>query len=197
MFGKYAFKKANDSIVKSNCVVTDKGVEIDWYMPKMLKLKTVYEATDKGLKISMTCMNALFGLPRYGFEMKLAASDNVEFYARGTARETIATARPPRLSASIPAPSRTSSTTISSRRKTATTATRAGSPSAVRDGVRFSAVDKPFEFSCHNYSREALERATHLHELAHNSDGVYVFIDGAQRGCRRRRARPSLCEEAV
>ena len=49
-------------------------------------------------------------------------------------------------------------------------------------GVRFSALDKPFEFSCHNYSKEALENATHLHELAKTDDGVYVFIDGKQRG---------------
>ena len=181
VFGKYAFKKANDSIVKSNCVVTDKGVEIDWYMPKMLKLKTVYEATDKGLKISMTCMNALFGLPRYGFEMKLAASDNVEFYARGP-HENYCDRK-------TSAPLGVYSGTVEDFQHDYLVPQENGNHCDARwlavggeDGVRFSAVDKPFEFSCHNYSREALERATHLHELAHNSDGVYVFIDGAQRG---------------
>ena len=50
------------------------------------------------------------------------------------------------------------------------------------NGVEFSALDAPFEFSCHNYSLAALEKATHKHELKKETDGVYVFIDGKQRG---------------
>ena len=44
------------------------------------------------------------------------------------------------------------------------------------------AASAPCEFSCHNYSLSALEKATHAHELAREKDGVYVFVDGKQRG---------------
>ena len=180
-FGKYVFKKASDSIVKSNCIVTDKCVEIDWYMPKMLRLKTKYEATDKGLRISMYCMNALFGLPRYGFEMKLDSSADMQFFARGP-HENYCDRK-------TSAPLGVYTGVVEDFQHDYLVPQENGNHCDARwltvggeNGVRFSAVEKPFEFSCHNYSKEALERATHLHELAHNSDGVYVFIDGAQRG---------------
>ena len=181
VFGKYVFKKASDSIVKSKCTVTDKGVEIDWYMPKMLHLKTKYEATDKGLKVSMSCMNALFGLPRFGFEMKLDTSADMEFYARGP-HENYCDRK---TSAALGV----YTGTVEDFQHDYLVPQENGNHCDARwlnvggaDGVRFSAADKPFEFSCHNYSKEALERAAHLHELVKHSDGVYVFIDGAQRG---------------
>ena len=181
VFGKYAFKKANESIVKSKCTVTDKCVEIDWYMPKMLSLKTKYEATDKGLKVTMSCMNALFGLPRYGFEMKLDASADVAFYARGP-HENYCDRK-------TSAPLGVYEGRVEDFQHDYLVPQENGNHCDARwlkvggeEGVRFSAVDTPFEFSCHNYSKEALERATHLHELAKNNDGVYVFIDGKQRG---------------
>ena len=181
VFGKYVFKKASAGIVKSNCIVTDKKVEIDWHMPKMLKLKTVYEPTDKGLKVTMTCMNALFGLPRFGFEMKLDTSADMEFYARGP-HENYCDRK-------TSAPLGVYSGTVTDFQHDYLVPQENGNHCDARwlavggeNGVRFSAVDKPFEFSCHNYSKEALEHAKHLHELAKNDDGVYVFIDGAQRG---------------
>ncbi|MEG2450175.1 MAG: hypothetical protein RSB09_00425 [Clostridia bacterium] len=45
----------------------------------------------------------------------------------------------------------------------------------------FESCEKPFEFSVHNYSLEALEAAKHLHELK-KVDEQHIFIDGAQRG---------------
>lgn len=181
VFGKYVFKKASESIVKSNCTVTDKSVEIDWYMPKMLSLKTKYEATDKGLRITMTCMNALFGLPRYGFEMKLAASSDIEFFARGP-HENYCDRK-------TSAPLGVYKGRVEDFQHDYLVPQENGNHCDARwlsvggeQGVRFSALDKPFEFSCHNYSKEALENATHLHELAKTDDGVYVFIDGKQRG---------------
>ena len=38
------------------------------------------------------------------------------------------------------------------------------------------------EFSCHDYSLPALESAKHLHELKKEEDGVWIYIDGQQRG---------------
>ena len=50
-----------------------------------------------------------------------------------------------------------------------------------KDGLRFEATDKPCEFSVHDYTREALEAATHAHELVHGGK-IEVSIDGKQRG---------------
>ena len=48
-------------------------------------------------------------------------------------------------------------------------------------GLRFEALAKPFEFSVHDYTQEALDDATHAHELKHG-DCIELFIDGKQRG---------------
>lgn len=148
----------------------------------MLSLRTKYEATDKGLKITMTCMNAFFGLPRFGFDMKLDASADMEFFARGphenycdrktSAKLGVYSGRVEDFQHDYLVPQENGNHCDARW-------LRVGGDA----GVRFGAADKPFEFSCHNYSMEALERATHLHELVKNDDeGVYVFIDGAQRG---------------
>ena len=50
-----------------------------------------------------------------------------------------------------------------------------------KDGLTFEALDKPFEFSVHDYTREELEAATHAHELVHGGK-IEVSIDGKQRG---------------
>ena len=52
----------------------------------------------------------------------------------------------------------------------------------IENGFNFEALSKPFEFSCHNYSLDALESAKHLHELKKENDGVWIYIDGQQRG---------------
>jgi beta-galactosidase len=49
-------------------------------------------------------------------------------------------------------------------------------------GLTFEALSKPFEFSCHKYSIDTLENTKHLHEMVTEDDGVYVYIDGGQRG---------------
>ncbi len=126
-------------------------------------------------------MNALFGLPRFGFEMKLDTSADMEFYARGP-HENYCDRK---TSAALGV----YTGTVEDFQHDYLVPQENGNHCDARwlnvggaDGVRFSAADKPFEFSCHNYSKEALERAAHLHELVKHSDGVYVFIDGAQRG---------------
>lgn len=181
VFGKFAFKKAQERIVKSNYTLTEKGIEIDWYMPKMLRLKTRYEAVKDGLKVTLTCVNAIFGLPRYGFDMKLATSDDVTFYGRGPQENYCDRKTGAKLGVY--------SGKIEDFQHDYLVPQENGNHCDTRyvqiggeNGVRISAVGKPFEFSCHNYSLHELERAKHLHELNKEDDGVYVFVDGKQRG---------------
>lgn len=181
LLGKTAFKGATEGIVKSSYTVTDKGVEIDWYMPLMLRLRTRYEATADGLKVTMSCINAIYGLPRYGFTMKLAASQDVVFYGRGPQENYCDRKTAAKLG--------TYTGSVDDFQHDYLVPQENGNHCDTRylvvggeKGVEFRAVGKPFEFSCHNYSLEALERAEHLHELVKSDDGVYVFIDGGQRG---------------
>lgn len=180
IFGKFTFKKSQERIVKSNYTLTDKGIEIDWYMPKAV-LKTKYEAVKDGLKITMSVANLVFGLPRYGFEMKLAAADEVEFFGRGPQENYCDRKTGAKLGVY--------SGKVEDFQHDYIVPQENGNHCDVRyavvggkNGVRIDAVDKPFEFSCHNYSVAALEKARHMHELQKESDGVYVFVDGKQRG---------------
>lgn len=150
-------------------------------MPKMLRLKTSYEAVKDGLKVTLTCVNAIYGLPRYGFDMKLATSDDVTFYGRGPQENYCDRKTGAKLGVY--------SGKIEDFQHDYLVPQENGNHCDTRyvqiggeNGVRISAVGKPFEFSCHNYSLHELERAKHLHELNKEDDGVYVFVDGKQRG---------------
>ncbi len=181
VFGKFVYKKAQDRIYKARLSTTDKSVIIHWGMPHMFGLRSVYEATEQGLKISLSFRLGIHGLPRFGYDMKLAVSDDVTFYARGphenycdrkaAAKLEVYTGKVEEFQHDYLVPQEN------------------GNHCEARflvvggeHGVEFDAVDAPFEFSCHNYSQAALEKATHAHELARETDGVYVFIDGKQRG---------------
>ncbi len=179
--GVYFYKDAQAELVKSNMTVHDKSVVIDWYMPHLSGLKTIYEAGADGLKITMRCKNHIFGLPRYGFETKLDVSDDIAFYGRGP-HENYCDRK---TSAFVG----TYMGKVDDFQHDYLYPQENGNHCDVRslvvggaDGVTFESLDKPFEFSCHNYSLDALENAKHLHELKKEDDGVWVYIDGAQRG---------------
>lgn len=179
--GVYFYKDAQARLVKSKMTVTDKAVEVDWYMPHVYGLKTVYEAGEDGLKISMKCRNTIFGLPRYGFEMKACVEDDICFYARGehenycdrktAAKLGVYRGRTEDFQHGYLYPQEN------------------GNHCDARylivggeKGISFESLDKPFEFSCHNYSLSALEEAKHLNELKAETDGVWIYVDGMQRG---------------
>lgn len=48
-------------------------------------------------------------------------------------------------------------------------------------GIMFCACSKPFSFSAHNYSNEALEKARHLEDIR-DEDFISVNVDGFMRG---------------
>lgn len=181
LFGKKFFKSCKDHLVKSNMTITDKSLVIDWSCsPQMLSLKTVYEAGEDGLKITMRVKNAMFSLPRFGFRMGLATSDDMTFFARGPHEnycDRKAAAKLGIYSGKIADFEHNYLVPQENGNHTDARWLKVGG----EDGLTFVACEKPFEFSVHDYTQEALEEATHAHELKHGGV-VEVCIDGAQRG---------------
>ncbi len=180
IFGKFFFKRCNDYLVKSNMVFTDKTIEIDWYVPNMAFCKTIYEAGENGLKITMRLKNRFFGMPRFGFRMKTKLPNEIEFYGKGPHENYCDRKTGAYLGIY--------SGTVEDFQHDYLFPQENGNHSDTRsltvggkNGLNFVALDKPFEFSVHNYTMEDCESAKHLHELK-KGDELEIFIDGAQRG---------------
>ncbi len=179
--GKRFTKSCKDNLVKSNMIIGDRTVTIEWScLPQLLALKTVYEAGEDGLKVSVKVKSAWFGLPRYGFRMQLKSSDDVEFFAKGPHENYCDRKASARLGVY--------GGRIADFEHDYLVPQENGNHCEARwlrvggeDGLKFVATNKPFEFSVHDYTQEALEEAKHAHELKHG-DVVEVCIDGAQRG---------------
>lgn len=179
--GVYFFKDAQAELVKSKLSFNDNSVVIDWYMPHVSGLQTVYTVCDDGIKVSLKCKNHVFGLPRFGFEMKVGTEEKMEFFARG-AQENYCDRK---TGAKLGVYSGSVEDFQHDYLYPQENGNHCDARYLVIGGdkqIAFSATVKPFEFSCHNYSLSALENAKHLHELKRESDGVWVYVDGAQRG---------------
>ncbi len=180
LFGRKFFKPCDKKLVKSNMTLTKTTVEIDWAcFPQLASLHTTYEAGDDGLKITMKVRNMFYGLPRYGFRMGVNADDSVEFYGRGPHENYCDRKTGAKLGVY--------SGTIADFAHNYLVPQENGNHCDTRnvkvgtDGLSFSSLEKPFEFSVHDYTQEALEEAAHAHELKHG-DVIEVYIDGKQRG---------------
>ena len=181
VFGKFVYKNAQEGIFKSRLTADGNKVVVNWGAPGMTGVRSVYEATERGIRISLVCRPNIYGLPRFGCSMKLATTDDIEFFARGPHenycdRKTgamlgVYSGKVEDFQHDYLVPQE------NGNHCDARCLTVGG-----REGVCISAASAPFEFSCHNYSLSALEKATHAHELAREKDGVYVFVDGKQRG---------------
>ncbi len=180
IFGRKFFKPCDKKLVKSNMVLTKTTVEIDWTcFPQLGSLHTTYEAGDDGLKITMKVTNLFYGLPRYGFRMGVVADDSVEFYGRGPHEnycDRKAGAKLGLYSGTIADFEHNYLVPQENGNHCDTRKVKVGT-----NGLTFSSLEKPFEFTVHDYTQEALEEATHAHELKHG-DVVEVCIDGKQRG---------------
>lgn len=181
IFGKTFFKHCKQNLVKSNMVLTDTAVNIDWSCaPQLGLLKTSYEASEEGVKVTMKVRNNFFTLQRYGFRMGLATSDDVSFYGRGPHEnycDRKAGAMLGVYEGKIADFEHDYLVPQENGNHCDTRWVKVGSENA----IEIVALDKPFEFSVHDYTQEALEEATHAHELKHG-DAIELYIDGAQRG---------------
>lgn len=178
LLGKKFSKACDARLVKANMIISDKKVEIDWScFPQLSLLKTTYEMGEDGLRISMKVRNDWFGLPRYGFRMGLKSGENVEFFGRGPHENYCDRKSGANIGVY--------SGEIKDFEHDYLVPQENGNHCDTRyvnvDGLEVRALDKPFEFSVHDYTQEALDEATHAHELKHG-DAVELFIDGQQRG---------------
>ncbi len=181
ILGRNYFRSCDDKLVKANMTFTDKTVEIDWSCGLQLSmLHTTYEAGEDGIRVSMRVKNHKFSLPRYGFRMGLAAEDAVEFFGRGP-HENYCDRK-------VSAKLGVYEGKIADFQHDYLVPQENGNHCDTRyltvggeEGLRFEALEKPFEFSIHDYTREELEAATHAHELVHGGK-IELSIDGKQRG---------------
>ena len=181
ILGKKYFSACDARLVKSNMVISDRRVEIDWTcFPQLVSLKTVYEAGEDGLRISMRVRNSMFSLPRYGFRMGLAATeDKVKFFGRGPHENYCDRKSGAKLGVFEGSIKDFQHDYLVPQENGNHCDTRF--VSVGENGLLFEALSKPFEFSVHDYTQEALDSATHAHELKHG-DCVELYIDGMQRG---------------
>lgn len=180
LLGKNFFKKTGETLLKTKMTVSDNSVDIDWSSGiKFGLLHTKYEAVEDGIKISMNVSSNFFSLPRYGFRCGLDTDDIVEYFARGpfenycdrktAAKLAVYKGQIKDFEHNYLVPQENGNHTDCRYFEVGT------------DGLRFEAIEKPFEFSVHDYSQESLDKATHAHELRHG-DMIEAYIDGAQRG---------------
>lgn len=180
LLGVFFYKGVTNTMVKTKIKVTDKAVEVKWWSHRMPVLKAVYEVGEDGIRVELKCCGIAYGLPRFGFKAKLNVSDDVTFYGRGPHENYCDRKSGAHLGIY--------SGKVADFEHGYLYPQENGNHCDVRwarvgdNGLTFEALEKPFEFSCHRYSIDALESAKHLHELADEDEGVYVYIDGAQRG---------------
>jgi beta-galactosidase len=181
LIGVHFYKRTTNDMVRTTLKVDDKCVEVRWQSSVMPILRARYKVGEDQIRISMKCRGILFGLPRFGFKTKLQVSDDVTFYGRGKHENYCDRKTGAFLN--------TYTGKVEDFEHGYLYPQENGNHCDVRrvtiggeKGLTFEALSRPFEFSCHKYSIDALEKARHLHELHNEEDGVYVYIDGKQRG---------------
>lgn len=179
--GVYYYKKAQRKLKVKDVEVDGNEVEISWSMPHIKNLKTKYALADDGLMLTQKLKNVGFGLPRYGFTMRLKEGfDDMSFFGRGpheNYRDRFSSADLGLYTGKV-----------DDFHHGYLFPQENGNHTEVRflelsngDKVRFEALKKPLEVSVYPYSISALENARHLHELKGDSFTT-VNIDGGQRG---------------
>lgn len=180
--GVYYYKKAQKRMRVRSVEVDDNEVVISWRMPHMTGFKTKYKLGNEGLKLSLKCRNHGFGLPKFGFTMRLSEEFNkMEFFGRGAHENYCDRKTSADLGIYSGTPQDFSHDYLYPQENGNHTDTRWLELSGAETSVKFEALKKPFEMSVHPYTTDELEEAKHLHELKHG-DILTVNIDGGQRG---------------
>ncbi len=184
--GAYSFTRAYKHLKATSVKATQEGgfavVKIKWVMPLAAGIESVYKIDSVGEMQASLKVTPLFRpMPRFGFTVELnRVANSVKFYAKGPHEN------------------------YQDRKSGAYLAVYEGKVEdfyhdylfpqengnhtearwlEVGDamGVRVEAIEKPFEFSVHPYTMQALQDAKHLHELK-KTENYTVNIDGRQSG---------------
>lgn len=180
--GVFYFKRAQSSLSINKISVQNNKVEIDWGMLHMAFVKTIYEASEDGLKITLRCKNFMWGLPRFGFRMELKGDmDDIKFFGKGPHENYCDRKSGAFIKEYEGKVDDFNHGYLYPQENGNHCDTRNLKISGGEKEIIFESVDKPFEWSAHPYTMEALEEAKHLHELK-KGDTISVYIDGQQRG---------------
>jgi beta-galactosidase len=161
-----------------NCVA---NVKIEWKMPHIKSLTTVYKLAGDGIIDIEMQVVAKKDLERYGFTFALREGvSGMEFYGKGPFENHC-----DRSSAALLMLHKGEVDDFlhdylypqENGNHTEMRYLKVGD----RHGVKIEASEKPFEASVHPYSLEMLDAAKHKHEM-YNLDYLTVNIDGKQRG---------------
>lgn len=184
--GAYTFYKANKKLKAKKITAYEENgfavVETKWAMPYASGIKTIYKIDAVGdMEVNIEITPLFRPLPRFGLTVELTKVDDVmEFYAKGP-HENYCDRNSGAYLAHYEGkvedfchdylfPQENGNHTEARYLKVGT-----------KLGVKVEAINKPFEFSVHPYTMEALHTAQHLHELK-KTENFTVNIDGKQAG---------------
>lgn len=182
-YGK--FRRAEKSLRALSCSAKVKGdtveVKTSWFMNCLWSLKTVYTFYGDGsVKLDMQVVPA-FKMERYGFTWQLAKTeDKLSFYGMGPHENYCDRATSASLGLYEGKVEEYVHDYLFPQENGNHTGIRYAEIGGA-DGMQLKAVNKSFEMSVHPYTKKALQKAQHLHELKYE-DKFTVSVDGKQRG---------------
>ena len=184
--GAYSFMRANKRLKAVSVKATTEGefavVKIRWWMPLSCGIESVYKIDSLGEMETSLKITPLFRpLPRFGFTVELnKVNDVVKFYAKGPHENYSDRCSGAYLSVYEGKVEDFYHDYLYPQENGNHTGCRW---LEVGDnmGVKVEAINKPFEFSVHPYTMQALQDAKHLHELQ-KTENFTVNIDGRQAG---------------
>jgi len=178
--GVFYYKKAQKKLRVTRIIAKDGGVEIHWSMPHMRYVQTKYMLSDDGVMLTLKCRNVGFGLPRFGFTMRLAPGfDKMSFFGRGPHENYVDRLHSADLGEYSGAVADFMHGYLYPQENGNHCDTRWLELSGDKK-IRFNALKCPLSVSVYPYSIAELESAKHLDELTEGN--LTVNIDGAQRG---------------
>ena len=187
LLGVYKFHKAQQKIAPKKKGITIKKDEngpvtitMEWKYP-YAKLFTTYVFGAEGIDIRME-IKPKCDMIRYGFKFETrSAVKDMTFYAKGPYENYCDRKTAAILKKYTGVADDFNHEYLSPQENGNHTDARYLTLGTPENGITVLAKNKPFEFGVLNYPMEALEKATHAHELV-KEDHYYVTIDGKQRG---------------
>ena len=185
--GAYSFMRANKHLKATSVKATTEGqfavITIKWMMPLASGIESVYKINSVGEIEANLKITPLFRpLPRFGFTVELSrVADQMKFYAKGPHENYCDRCSGSYLAQYEGKVDEFLHDYLFPQENGNHTGARWLQVGDDQMGIKVEAIDKPFEFSVHPYTMEALQKAQHLHELE-KTDNFTVNIDGKQAG---------------